>query len=49
MEHILIGLQRSGDENIIKRDSGFNGIESYLMIKWEEDVNHSQVSRHIFL
>lgn len=37
MEHIFIGLQRSGEENIIKRASGFDGIESYLMIKWEEE------------
>lgn len=40
MEHIFIGLQRSGDGNIIKRNSGFDGIESYLMIKWEEDKQY---------
>ena len=37
MEHIFIGLQRSGEENIIKKDSGFEGIESYLMLRWEEN------------
>lgn len=43
MEHIFIGLQRSGEENIIKRDSGFGGIESYLMIKWEEENKYFYV------
>lgn len=50
MEHIFIGLQRSGEENIVKRDSGFNGIESYLMIKWEEDDKYCYVKiTHEFL
>lgn len=43
MEHIFIGLQRSGEENILKRDSGFEGIESYLMIRWEEEDKYCYV------
>ena len=43
MEHIFIGLQRSGEENIAKRYSGFDGIESYLMIKWEEENKYCYV------
>ena len=37
LSNIAIGLQRKGNEDLIKRDSGFDGIESYLYINLDFD------------
>ena len=39
MEHIYIGLQRSSEEEIEKRQSEFEGIEEYLYVRICEDGN----------
>ena len=35
-EHVVIGLQRESDENLVKKPSGYDGIESYLYMQWGE-------------
>lgn len=36
-EHIFVGLQRSGDEEIEKQNTEFEGIEKYLYIRMKKD------------
>ena len=33
MENIYVGMQRSGSEDIVKRESEFSGIEEYLHVR----------------
>lgn len=35
MENIYVGMQRSGSEDIVKRESEFSGIEEYLHVRQE--------------
>lgn len=46
VEHLMIGLQRTGSEDIIKRPSDFEGIEEYLYIsgdQWSFKVKPGQL------
>lgn len=49
LTHIYIGLQKASEEDLIKRESGFDGIESYLYIVGSnENENYScKVNNHI--
>ena len=35
LEHIEIGVQKKSEENLLKRESGFEDIESYLFVNFE--------------
>lgn len=42
LEHITIALQRTSDENIVKRPCDLDGIEQYLILRGEQDgANYS--------
>lgn len=41
LSHIYIGLQKDSTEDIIKRNSGLDGIESYLYIRREKSKDES--------
>ena len=41
LSHIFIGLQKDSTENLIKRSSGLDGIESYLYIRREKSKDES--------
>lgn len=48
--HVYIGLQKDSTEDILKRPCGFEGIESYLYLREEDDKGKSysiKVSKHI--
>lgn len=43
LDHITIALQRSSEEEIVKRPSDLDGIEQYLILSGEQDVSFYSV------
>lgn len=37
LEHLIIALQRSSDESLVKRSCDLDGIEQYLILQGEKD------------
>lgn len=47
LDNILVGVQKSGEEKLVKKETDFLGIESYLYIRIEEDATMKILPEHL--